>query len=42
MFGDGGVVDVGSEEDWDFEFGGGGDVDFVEVDVVFVDDFEVG
>ncbi len=42
VFGDGGVVDAGGEEDGDFEFLGGGDVDLVEADAVFGDDFEAG
>ncbi len=40
VLGDGGVIDAGGEQNRDFVFLGGGDVDLVEADAVFGDDFE--
>lgn len=42
VLGDGFVVDSGCEEDGDFHFPGGLEVDFIESDAVFGDYFEVG
>ena len=42
VLGDGVVVDAGGEEDGDFKLLGRRDVDFIEADSVFGDDFQAG
>ena len=42
MFGHGGVIDAGSKENGDAQLGGGGDVDLIDADSVFAEDFQPG